>query len=124
MQAIIQSVGALKKRPKPTSVNHESVGTDDMIKQRKEKGQQMRSLRLSRENLKPYIMSLDEMKTWGYITEIPDGDGGASPQQVGETKQCERCNQHFIVKSGTDFSQTECKFHWGRPYTSRINGAY
>jgi RNA exonuclease 1 len=122
-QAVIQSVSALKKRPKPTSIKHDSVGTDGMIKEKQEKAQRLRSLQLSRKHLQPYIMSLDEMKKWGYIVEIPDGPGGMEPSLVGKTKQCERCNQHYLVKSGLEASRNECRFHWGRPYTARINGA-
>ena len=88
VQAVIQSVSALKKRPKPSSINHDSVGTEGMIKAKQDKAQRLRSLQLSRKHLQPYIMSLDEMKKWGYIVEIPDGPGGAEPSMVGKTKQC------------------------------------
>ena len=121
-QAIIQSVGALKKRPKPHSINHDSVGTDETLKQRHDRAQRLLGLRLSHEHLRPYVMSLDEMKKWGYITEVPEGPGGTEPNQLGKTKQCERCNQHYSVKSAQEAPRTECKFHWGRPYTNRING--
>lgn len=60
------------------------------------------------------------MIRYGYIVDIPEGDGGSSPSEEGKVKECERCRNQFIVKKLSEAS--ECTFHWGKPYTMRLNG--
>lgn len=66
-------------------------------------------------------MSLDVMRDWGYIVDIPAGEGGSEPNRVGHTVKCERCSQPYMVKP---YEQTEeCDYHWGRQYTKVVEGA-
>lgn len=68
-------------------------------------------------------MSLEELKTWGFITEIPEGDGGSQPSLEGNLSKCDRCGQPFMVKRKTESDQ-ECIYHWGRPYYRTENGGW
>lgn len=118
---MISSIASLKKRPKPDNINHVSVGTADDIVKREEDRHKLESLRLTVKHLEPYVLSMDEMRLWGYIVDIPDGVGGDQPSEEGNIRKCERCNQQFQVKRLEDAD--ECVFHWGRPFTSKANGS-
>ncbi len=119
---MISSIAALKRRPFPDSISHSSVGTEAEIQKREETRKQLESLRLTSSDLEPYVMSMDEMKKWGYIVEIPPGVGGDRPSEEGSIQKCERCNQQFKVKRKEEAD--ECRFHWGRPYTRTSDGSF
>lgn len=63
---------------------------------------------------------MPELATWGYFVEIPEGAGGDNPSQEGKIAKCERCTQPFLVKRKEEAD--ECIYHWGKPYTTKING--
>lgn len=77
-------------------------------------------MRLTRTLLEPYLLSVPELATWGYFVEIPEGAGGDNPSQEGKIAKCERCTQPFLVKRKEEAD--ECIYHWGKPYTTKING--
>ncbi|EAU84868.2 Rexo1 protein [Coprinopsis cinerea okayama7 len=118
--AVIQCVAALKRREKPTSITHLSIGTEDEIKAKREAAESLSALQLSRQLLEPFIHSTEDLKTWGYITEIPEGIGGREPSLEGKTLKCERCSQPFQVKRMEEAD--ECRYHWGKPLSTRSNG--
>ena len=62
------------------------------------------------------------MQQWGYITEIPPGQGGTRTHQVGTIVKCERCTQPFTVTA--EPRQDECTYHWGKPYNKSLNGRF
>jgi len=64
--------------------------------------------------------SVEDLKTWGYFIDIPPGPGGDQPSHEGKIAKCERCTQYFLVKS--DENQETCIYHWGKAYTSRVEG--
>ncbi|OBZ70194.1 RNA exonuclease 3 [Grifola frondosa] len=68
--AVISSIATLKRRPFPDSASHPSVGTEDDVAAREELRTKMESLRLTSSHLEPYILSVDDMKRWGYVVEI------------------------------------------------------
>ena len=80
----------------------------------------MVSLKLDGAKLEPYVLSVDEMKKWGYIIEVPPGPGGDKPHEEGSIMTCERCSQKFVVKRKEEADQ--CVFHWGKPFSSKVNG--
>lgn len=65
-------------------------------------------------------MTLEEMRRWGYVVEVPEGEGGTKPNDIGAVKTCERCGQHYLVKRPEEAD--ECVFHWGRAYSVKANG--
>lgn len=65
-------------------------------------------------------MATETMKQYGYVLEMPTGEGGNEPHAIGQVKQCERCKQPFVVKR--DPTRDECLYHWGRAFTKNING--
>jgi len=119
-QAVISSIARLKQRPRPDTVSHPSVGTAADVAAREEAATKLASLRLSKSHLASYILSMEQMKTWGYITEIPPGPGGDRPSEEGSVKKCERCQEPFQVKRKTEADQ--CIYHFGRPRSNRVNG--
>ncbi|TDL29584.1 hypothetical protein BD410DRAFT_823665 [Rickenella mellea] len=118
--AMISSIASLKKRPKPNSLSHDSVGTDETLLRRKEQRGALQNVQLTSDILSPYVLSREDMKAWGYIVQIPDGPGGDNPSDVGKVKTCERCKQEYRIQARDDADI--CIFHWGRPYSDRING--
>jgi hypothetical protein len=120
LQAVIQCAAALKRRPIPDSASHASVGTEDDLAARAESRKSLDSLRLTRAHLEPFILSMADMQKWGYFVDIPDGPGGELPHLEGKIAKCERCTQPFQVKRKEDAD--ECIYHWGKPYTTTING--
>ncbi len=120
-QAVISSIAALKRRPKPDNASHASVGTEAEVQAREEMRKKVAALRLSGAQLEPYMLSLDDLKKWGYIVEVPAGPGGDKPHEEGSVMTCDRCNQKFQVERQEDAD--ECRFHWGKAFTSKVNGA-
>ncbi|KAI0347258.1 ribonuclease H-like protein [Trametopsis cervina] len=120
--AVISSIASLKRRPKPDNINHPSVGTEGDISRRDQEKQQLESLKLTTAHLEPYILTEDEMKTWDYVVEIPEGIGGEQPSEEGNVQKCERCNQPFQVKRREEAD--ECLFHWGKPFTREKRRVY
>ncbi|KAI6163019.1 ribonuclease H-like protein [Pisolithus thermaeus] len=118
--AVINSIAALKRRPIPSGVSHPSVGTEGDIAARIESQKQLSELRLTRTVVQPLVMTMETMRYWGYITEVPHGEGGSKPDAKNQVKQCERCGQSFTVRK--DPKKDECYYHWGRPFTKSING--
>ncbi|KAI0771596.1 ribonuclease H-like protein [Trametes elegans] len=118
--AVISSIAALKKRPKPDSASHASVGTEAEVQEREEMRKKVAALRLSAAQLEPYVLSKDDMRKWGYVVDVPAGPGGDKPHEEGSVMTCERCNQKFVVKRAENADQ--CRFHWGRAFTSKVNG--
>ncbi|CDO71252.1 hypothetical protein BN946_scf184908.g9 [Trametes cinnabarina] len=118
--AVISSVAALKRRPKPDTASHASVGTESEVLAREEMRKKVAAMRLTAAQLEPYVLTVEEMKTWGYITEVPSGSGGDKPHEEGSAMTCERCGQRFIVKRRENADH--CRYHWGKPYSSKVNG--
>ena len=112
----------MKQRPKPNSASHPSVGTEGDIAKRAEERKKLNALRLTAEQLEPYVMSLDEMRKWGYIVEIPTGEGGSRPSEDGSVKTCERCSSAFKVKRREEASMDECVYHWGKAFSAKASG--
>ncbi|KAH6915355.1 Rexo1 protein [Coprinopsis sp. MPI-PUGE-AT-0042] len=98
--AAIQCIGAVKRRETPTSVSH--------------------ILELTRQLLEPLVHSVEELKTWGYIVEVPEGEGSREPSLEGQVTKCERCAKPFQVKRMENADK--CHYHWGKPLSTRSNG--
>ncbi|CCM03185.1 uncharacterized protein FIBRA_05307 [Fibroporia radiculosa] len=118
--AVISSIASLKRRPFPDSPSHPSVGSEGEVAARAEARKKLEALRLTVAQLEPHVLSLEEMRKWGYIVEIPPGPGGERPTELGAVKTCERCVQPYMVKKPDDAD--ECVFHWGRLFSSKASG--
>lgn len=117
--AVVNSIATLKKREKPDSPNHPSVGTNDELLEREAKKQELESLVLKKADLDPHVLSREQLQQWGFMIEPPPGPGGDKPSEEGNSLRCERCGQQFQVlpKEGA----RECNFHWGKKLTTRAN---
>ena len=120
LQAMIQCVAALKRRPIPISLSHPSVGTEAEVIARAEAQNSLKSLHLSRKLLEPLVHSVDQLKTWGYFLDLPSGPGGDQPSLEESIAKCDRCAQYFLVKRVE--AAENCIYHWGKPYSTRVNG--
>ncbi|SJL01868.1 uncharacterized protein ARMOST_05192 [Armillaria ostoyae] len=118
--AVIHCAASLKRRQIPDTIHHASVGTTDDLAARAAARNSIKSLRLTRAHLEPYLLSLDTMRTWGYIVDIPGGEGSSEPSREGQTVVCERCREPFLVTPHP--VKDECLHHWGRPYSKKTSG--
>ena len=117
---MIQCAAALKRRQAPTSLTHDSVGTEEELAARAEARKSLQSLRLTRAHLDPLLHPLAILENAGYVVRVPDEPGSTQPSSEGKTAKCERCSQVFVVKRKNEADM--CIHHWGRPRTTRING--
>ena len=92
------------------------------MRTREETRKKVASLLLSASQLDPYVLSMDDLKKWSYIVDVPPGTGGDQPHEEGSIKTCERCAEKFVVKRLEEADQ--CRFHWGKAFSSRMNGKY
>ncbi|KAF7355397.1 Exonuclease domain-containing protein [Mycena sanguinolenta] len=133
--AIIQCAAALKRRPAPDSSSHPSVGTEEEVRVREEALKKRKALRVTRANVEHLILSKEDLKVWGFVMDVPEGEGGAKPSLVGELARCDRCGREFVVKSppastttegegagGRSREEGECVYHWGKPITRTAGG--
>lgn len=120
LKAVIQCVASLKRREKPTSAAHLSVGTVDEIQARIEAKKSLASLELSKDILEPLVHSTEQLVKWGYIVDIPAGEGSREPSLENKVSKCERCAQPFQVKRMEEAD--ECTYHWGKALMTRVSG--
>jgi len=104
----------------PQSVGDPTVGTEGDLAARLEAKKAIHSLRLTTAHLRSYILSREDMATWGYVVDIPEGPGGDKPSEEGGVMKCERCKQPKQVRRMEEAE--ECVYHWGRLLTKKVNG--
>lgn len=119
-QAVISSIASLKRRDVPQSVGDPTVGTEGDIAARIEAKKVVQSLRLTTSHLQPYLLSQEDMITWGYVVDVPEGPGGDKPSEEGGVMKCERCKQPKQVRRMEEAE--ECVYHWGRLLTKKVGG--
>jgi len=120
LQAVISSIASLKRRDVPQSVGDPTVGTEGDLAARIEAKKSLQSLRLTTSHLQPYLLSREDMITWGYVVDIPEGPGGDKPSEEGGVMKCERCKQPKQVRRMEEAE--ECVYHWGRLLTKKVSG--
>ncbi|KAF5390620.1 hypothetical protein D9757_002712 [Collybiopsis confluens] len=122
--AVIQSVAAIKRRSLPTAIGHPSIGTEGDLSARAEAKKSITALHVTAALLAPYIPSLDQLKAWGYIVDVPPGPSHAEPSLLGKPVKCERCGELFVVRmlQEQDPGKEECLHHWGRISSRIANG--
>lgn len=118
--AVISSIAALKRRSIPQSVGDPTVGTEGDLAARLEAKKAIQSLRLTSSHLQAYLLTKEEMSTWGYVVDIPEGPGGDKPSEEGGVMKCERCKQPKQVRRMEEAE--ECIYHWGRLLTKKVAG--
>lgn len=115
---------ALKKRPlAPSTLNvktiahHPSLGTQSTYLAAQASLLAAASSPLTPEAIQPFVLSLDDLNKWGYLTSIPSTIGNSHPTSEGEESFCSRCDQSFTVPvgglDGIEILQ-KCWFHHGR----------
>jgi RNA exonuclease 1 len=119
-QAVISSIASLKKRDIPQSIGDPTVGTESDLAARIEAKKALQSLLLTTSHLERYLLSKEEMITWGYVIGIPEGPGGDKPSEEGGVMKCERCKQPKQVRRMEEAE--ECVYHWGRLLTKKVGG--
>ena len=119
-QAVISSIASLKRRDVPQSVGDPTVGTEGDLAARIEAKKSLQSLRLTTSHLQSYLLSREDMITWGYVVDVPEGPGGDKPSEEGGVMKCERCKQPKQVRRMEEAE--ECVYHWGRLLSRKVNG--
>lgn len=117
---MITAIASIKKRPRPDSVSHPSVGTEGTLAARATELASLSSFHLRASHLQSVLLTPQQMEDYSYIASIPDGPGGDRPSELGNEVKCERCGEQFVVQSNP--GAEECTFHWGKPFTSKVQG--
>ncbi|KAJ6628711.1 hypothetical protein B0H10DRAFT_1988935 [Mycena sp. CBHHK59/15] len=118
--AIIQCAAALKRRPSPDASSHPSVGTEAEVAARAEALKTRKSLRITRSHIEHLILSRQDLETWGFFLDIPDGVGGCEPSIENKIAKCDRCTKPFLVRRKDEAE--ECIYHWGKPVSRTVSG--
>ncbi|KAH9977779.1 ribonuclease H-like domain-containing protein [Lactifluus volemus] len=123
---VITSISSLKKRPRPTSLNHSSVGTAGDLVARREEADALSSLCLTQPQLEPLVLTPEELQNCGYIVDIPEewGPGGDSPSGAGQLFNCDRCKTPYVVRPLDHDANVAraCTYHWGKALYRTIGG--
>jgi RNA exonuclease 1 len=121
LQIIINACTRLKKRSKPTSITHASVGTESQIAKKLEEQKSLQAFRLTTEHLEPLLLTSEQETLLGYVTAVPDGPGGDRPHSEDQDLPCcDRCKKGFRVIA--DPTSTACEHHWGKSYHVKVPG--
>ena len=115
----MNAILSLKRRPPPPFAKHESVGTEAECQAR---ANARKLAKVEARHLEGALLTREQMVTWGYILEVPNGSGGDRPSAEGDEMICERCTQRFAVTPIGQGKDEACSFHWARPYTTTLNG--
>lgn len=95
--SVISALARLKKRPPARSADETGTLEDDAsrlaVLAEKEKG------RLTRKRVEGFLPSVDVLRQFDYVTQVPDGVGGDKVSEDGNTRKCERCKREFVVVS-------------------------
>ncbi|KAG9005766.1 RNA exonuclease 3 [Tulasnella sp. JGI-2019a] len=120
--ATINVLVSLKKRPPPNAPFHPSVGTESQVHARAAAAKQYGALTLIPEDLSSALLTLDEMREYGFVVEVPDdwGPGGDRVSEVGNIITCDRCANDYTCMAA--FGEEECQFHWGRALSNKVAG--
>lgn len=123
---MIGCVARVKKRPKPDSISHPSVGTEGEITKRALQAKAPKPIQFPRvlsSDLEGLLLSREQQKELGFILELPSGIGGWQPSLEGKVyPKCERCQKAFLVKR-LENDPEKCIAHWGRQvYDKSLGG--
>lgn len=92
--------------------------------------------KLSVQKVAQLAMTGEDMVSYDYVIEIPDGFGGSIPTEEGGSRTCDRCATQYIVhgnlnevrqsclaeRASLNSQQIEarsCQHHWGRLGTTK-----
>ncbi|BGP55642.1 RNA exonuclease 3 [Rhodotorula sphaerocarpa] len=119
--SVISALARLKKRPPARSADETGTLEDDAsrlaVLAEKEKG------RLTRKRVEGFLPSVDVLRQFDYVTQVPDGVGGDKVSEDGNTRKCERCKREFVVVSNLSPADREaCQYHFGRMITEKTAG--
>ncbi len=119
---VISALAQLKRRPPATSVHH--TGTLEQDNARKARIEEEEKSRLTAERVERYLASRKDLQTYGYVVEVPEGEGGEQETEEGNVRKCERCGVDYLVHA--DLSEADkvvCSYHFGRQIMEKIKGA-
>lgn len=83
----------------------EDTGTNEEFDKNLKAREEREKGKLTRDKIERFVASEEELKRFGYLLEVPEGQGGDIPNEVGEKKRCDRCRKEFVVKDPNDFNQ-------------------
>lgn len=55
--------------------------------------------RLTLERVERYLPSRETLDKYGYMTEVPPGEGGVRETEEGAVRKCDRCGTEYLVRS-------------------------
>ncbi|GAA5915383.1 uncharacterized protein JCM6883_006819 [Sporobolomyces salmoneus] len=117
----ISTLARLKKRPAASRVV--DTGTmEEWDSKQKEREEKERG-RLTRERVEDFVHDVETLRRFGYLLEVPEGEGGDIPNETGQKRECDRCKNEFVVKEELDQNDREaCSYHYGKMISEKIGG--
>ena len=109
--------------PKDTSSRF--YGTIAEVKVKMKRWEEDQRSRLTKENVRGYLMTPEQMEVFGYVYSTPEGEGSNHTTCLGERKMCDRCGVDFTVRGPTEQAAAPhppCVYHWGKATMERIDG--
>lgn len=95
--ACISLLARLKKRP-PAS-RSEDTGTMESFESTLKERQEKEKGELKKERVEGFVHDEETLRKFGYLLEVPEGEGGDIPNEAGQKRVCDRCKGEFVVKN-------------------------
>ncbi|GAA5882690.1 hypothetical protein JCM16303_006546 [Sporobolomyces ruberrimus] len=119
--ACISLLARLKKRP-PAS-RSEDTGTMESFESTLKERQEKEKGELKKERVEGFVHDEETLRKFGYLLEVPEGEGGDIPNEVGQKRVCDRCKGEFVVKNElTHADRQACSYHYGKMMSEKIGG--
>ena len=123
--AIRSACMSIRSRDPPGSTSSRFCGTIAEVKARTRKWEEDQKSKLTRDKVKRYLMTREQMDMFGYIYACPPGQGSTHTTCLGERKMCDRCGTDFTVRGPEEQRwdpHPPCVYHWGKATMERIDG--
>jgi hypothetical protein len=109
----------------PRDSNSRFYGTIAEVKVKMKRWEEDQRSRLTKENVRGYVMTPEQMEVFGYVYSTPEGEGSTHTTCLGERKMCDRCGVDFTVRGPAEQAMAPhppCVYHWGKATMERIDG--
>lgn len=109
----------------PKDPSSRFYGTIAEVKVKMKRWEEDQRSRLTKENVRGYLMTPEQMEVFGYVYSTPEGEGSTHTTCLGERKMCDRCGVDFTVRGPAEQATAPhppCVYHWGKATMERIDG--
>ena len=118
---VISALAQLKRRPAAASVH--DTGTLEQDAERRARAAEEERSRLTAGRVEKYLAGRRDLEMYGYVVEVPEGEGGGQETEEGVVRKCERCGVDYLVHADlSEQDKVACSYHFGRQIMEKIKG--